>query len=967
VNGVIDIKFAEVVSMRKKLVLQIFFLLSFLLSNLFASTTGKIVGRAIDKDTGEPLIAANIVIKGLALGAATDVDGYYVILNVPPGTYTLQGIYIGYSTQEQTNVTVNVGLTTEINFEMSTASFEGETVVVVAERPLIQKDATATAAVVSAEEIEVAPVESFAQMAQTKAGVNVGPDGALHFRGGRSSEVGYIVDGIPVTDAISGGITMDVSTNAIEELSLITGSFNAEYGQAMSGIVNIVTKEGGSNFSGNISAQMGDIVTDPDNSKYFLSEVKKVDPLSIFETEARLSGPIVQNKLSFNVSGRYLDDDGYLYGQRIHGTKDIDDSVRTGDGKMVSMNSKQKYNLQGKLKFHLTNTMNLYFTTIYENYKRQSYSHSRSKVPDGIPWSYNNTLQLIGKMTHNFSTKAFYSLIFGYLDKSYEHYLDEDKFSDKYVWGGYSEAQRFLSGGTNNFRQFRDQNQLTAKFDLTSQLLRNHEVKTGLEFKKLKLSNHSYNMDVDRKAEPYTDTNGNGQYDLGESYEDIDRSGSWNDARDDNRNIDEGGIAGDIIELTGWTNDKWERNPIEFSFYLQDKIELEDMVFNVGLRMDYFDPDGHVLNDPTDPDINEPKKNENIFRDYGTDGIPNTNDSDGTENNGIKDPGEAEVTLAEREAYWYKDVKPTLQFSPRIAFAFPISAEGKLFFSYGHFFQLPPYNYLYTDYNNKVKPGLIQTDMGNPGLKPQKTISYEVGIEQQLTQDIAGYLKLYQRDMRNILGQDIVILPNTDAYAIYVNRAYGRVRGVNFSLVKRFSSFFSATVDYTYQMAEGNESNPAETRRNYRLALEDIKKIVPLDWDQRHALRINTMVSSPGSWIVSMIGRIESGYPYTPTGANELVKIAEENSANKISIIKFDLNMKKSFKLNIGKTDYLFSLYAKVYNLFDRLNENYVWDATGRATYGLGLTGQEYDPEWQRRPQWFYKPREIFVGFEFSF
>ncbi|HID40490.1 MAG TPA: hypothetical protein EYP36_13415 [Calditrichaeota bacterium] len=109
------------------------------------------------------------------------------------------------------------------------------------------------------------------------------------------------------------------------------------------------------------------------------------------------------------------------------------------------------------------------------------------------------------------------------------------------------------------------------------------------------------------------------------------------------------------------------------------------------------------------------------------------------------------------------------------------------------------------------------------------------------------------------------------------------------------------------------------------------------------------------------------GYPYTPTSANEIVKIAEENSANKIPIIKFDLNMRKTFKIKAGNSIYRFSVFAKIYNLFDRLNENYVWDTTGRATYGLGLFGGEFDPDWQRRPHWFYTPRQIFMGFEFTF
>jgi len=948
--------------MRKKLTALFIFLLLFLTSSIFAATTGKIVGRVLDKDSGEPLPAANIVVKGKMLGASADVDGYFIIFNVPPGVYTLQAFYVGYASQEKTNAAVKVGLTTQIDFEMTTASFEGETVVVVAERPMIQKDATATAAVVTSEELEVAPVESFAQIAQTKAGVNVGPDGALHFRGGRSSEVAYIVDGVTVTDAISGGITMDVSTNAIEELSLITGSFNAEYGQAMSGIVNMVTKEGGADYSGTFSVQAGDVVTRKKNSEYFLSEIEEIDPFNTFETEAQLSGPILKDKLSFNVSGRYLNDDGYLYGINTYLPTDQNE-ISSGDGKTVSLNSIKKYNLQGKLKFNLSNSVNLYFTTLYENKEYQTYNHDLSRVPDGNPWRYNTGLQLIGKLTHQFSPKAFYSLAVGHLDKSFKRYLDEDKLSDKYVWDGYLVGQYFWLGGTDTYREFQDQKLLTAKFDLTSQLFKNHELKTGLEFKKLNLAHHSYYVSADRRDEPYVDANQNGQYDPGEVFTDINRNEEWNAARDDNGN----GIPGDVIELSGWTNDKWERNPVELSFYLQDKVELQDMVLNIGLRMDYFDPDGRIPSDPRDPDINSPIKNKNLFRDYGSDGVPNTNDADGSENNGLQDPGESAVTLAEREEYWYKKIDPTIQISPRIAFAFPISSQGKLFFSYGHFFQLPPYTYLYQDFNNKVRPGLIQTDMGNSDLKPQKTISYEVGIEQQLADDLVGYLKIYQRDMRNILGQDIVVLPNTNAYAIFVNRDYGRVRGVNFSLVRRFSSLFSATVDYTYQIAEGNESNPTAQRRNYRLQLESLKKIVPLAWDQTHALRLNAMVAQPGDWMVSMIGRMESGYPYTPQSANEIVKIAEENSGNKIPIIKFDVNMKKSFKIKAGNTDYLFSVYAKIYNIFDRLNENYVWDSTGRATYGQGLFGAAFNEEYQRRPHWFYKPREIFAGLEFSF
>ena len=174
--------------------------------------------------------------------------------------------------------------------------------------------------------------------------------------------------------------------------------------------------------------------------------------------------------------------------------------------------------------------------------------------------------------------------------------------------------------------------------------------------------------------------------------------------------------------------------------------------------------------------------------------------------------------------------------------------------------------------------------------------------------------------MRNILGQEIMELQNTSSYAVYVNRDYGRVRGVNMTLVKKFSNYFSASVDYTYQVAEGNESDPRDTQRNWRLKLEDLKKIVPLDWDQTHTLRLNATVGVTNNWFLSVLGRIETGYPYTPQAANEIVQIAEENSGNKIPIIKFDLRARKTFPISFGDKEYYLSIYTKIYNLFDRLN-----------------------------------------------
>ena len=130
------------------------YVLSFLLwsTALWAQIPGKIAGVVTDKD-GNPLIGVNIVVEGTYLGASTDEDGQFLILNVPPGTYTLTASYIGYQTMKLKKVMVQPDLTTRVKFVLKEKALElGEAIEVVAERPLIQKDATAKITTMSAEE-----------------------------------------------------------------------------------------------------------------------------------------------------------------------------------------------------------------------------------------------------------------------------------------------------------------------------------------------------------------------------------------------------------------------------------------------------------------------------------------------------------------------------------------------------------------------------------------------------------------------------------------------------------------------------------------------------------------------------------------------------------------------------------------------------------------------------------------------
>ena len=221
-------------------------------SMLFAGVTGKLVGTVTDASTGEPLIGVNVVLKGTVLGAASDKNGDYFILNISAGSYTASASYIGYKTTSVTDVRMNADRTTTVNFSLEISAVEGEEVIVEAERPVIVRDQTATTVTIEKEDFENMPINSYADIIDNIAGViendNGGGDDGIHVRGGRSGETAYLVDGFYVKDIINGGMATDVARGGISELSIITGSFDAEYGQAMSGIINIITREGGADY-----------------------------------------------------------------------------------------------------------------------------------------------------------------------------------------------------------------------------------------------------------------------------------------------------------------------------------------------------------------------------------------------------------------------------------------------------------------------------------------------------------------------------------------------------------------------------------------------------------------------------------------------------------------------------------------------------------------------------------------------
>jgi outer membrane receptor protein involved in Fe transport len=267
-------------------------------------------------------------------------------------------------------------------------------------------------------------------------------------------------------------------------------------------------------------------------------------------------------------------------------------------------------------------------------------------------------------------------------------------------------------------------------------------------------------------------------------------------------------------------------------------------------------------------------------------------------------------------------------------------------------------------------PEFVGNVIGNADLQPQRTTMYEIGLQQELTSDLGLVVTGYYKDIRNLLGIIVHIKNNLKKYGEYVNLDYGAVKGFTVALEKRLVNGFGANIDYTFQVAEGNASDPNDDFNKAQSSppVEVNKQLVPLSWDRTHSLNLTMSAGTPGDFIASLIWRLGSGLPYTPSLQNQRTGL--ENSDNKPLYNTVDLYINKDFALSPFRV----SVFLKVYNLFDTANELNVFGDTGRAGYTLELTRSQQAPlgvnsiqQYYTRPDFFSAPRQVLVGATLGF
>ena len=894
-----------------------------------AGSAGKIKGKIVDTATNSPIALVNVLIEGTTMGAATDVNGEYTILDVPPGMYSLRASCVGYETLVYEQVKVSIDLTTTIDFKLSQSNVTLKEQVVIAERPPITKDLTSSTAIVDAASISKLPVTEFSQVLNLQAGVVGGS-----VRGGRAGEVVYAIDGVPLTDVYDGSTVIDVNPNTIQEMQFVSGAFNAEYGRALSGYVNIATKDGGDRLRGSVTSYLGGYASSHSDIFPFID---RVNALNTKDLEGTLNGPIAGNNLSFFVDGRYSYDGGWLYGKRVFNPWDItiDNGSNqplesrytiqsTGDSAVVPMNWNQSVYLLGKLTYKPFTDVRVTYSYILDRRAFRLYDHLFSYNPDGDFTYFDNANTNSLNITHTLSSTTFYQASFSYFFKNFKYYVYSDVHDPRYtnvllLTQEPQEVPSFLTGGTQNENFRRTTGSYNIKLDLTSQVTDRHQVKVGVDLTRYALTLDDFNLlQSDTLLPPSLSLNPF-------------IATQVPDPTDPNQNL---------------SIHQYVHNPLEFSAYAQDKIEFKSIIVNVGVRFDYFSPDGETLNDPADPDIYHPLEPQHIT-----------------------DP------LDVRETYWYKRAPSSYAISPRLGVSFPITDRGAVHFSFGHFFQVPNFEYLYQNPGFKFGPGTGNLGIaGNPALKPEQTISGEVGIQQAITDDIKFDLTGYFRDIRNLTGtraDQIIIYGGSAQYSQYVNSDFGFVKGITLSIDKQFSDNWSASIDYTLQTAQGDASDPAAIRNELASGIQPEVYLIPLDWDQRHTLNMTLSYATRAEWGFSLIAKYGSGFPYTPM---QSVDISDLLTNSELKPASFDIDLRAYKDITMG--NYRLSVFVRVYNLLDALNQLNVYNDSGTAdfTEEKYVQDQQHLPaivnsvdQYYTDPSYYQEPRKFEIGISVFF
>ena len=920
-------------------------LLLLLVPAALMAQTGKVSGKVTDLETGEPLIGANIIVDvaGTQRGAASDVNGGYVILNVPIGKATLKASYIGYKPVTIENILVRSNETSQKDVQLPNISYTTETVVIVAEKPLVDKGSTNSKQTVSQEDIENLPVRGVEAISAMQAGV-VSIGGTLFVRGSRADATGYVINGMQVNNPLFGGRGLSVISNAIAEQSLQAGGYSAEFGGANAGLISTTTRSGGRSLNFEFEAYTDNYA--PIGEKT-LGTYSTGSSVYIATVGGPVYGPVKfflagQNSFSRTPASGWREDydlttlyDPLLRQTEAHQLLSPEEQAKVGifdprlgaaaqkvdyrfPGGLFLNSASESYLLNGNLTFDL-NPVNVrvdgslgYGTSRGGAGLTTQLAERRASVSEAQDYSINT------KFTHLLSPSTFYEIYVGYfgnfgvtMDPDLKHNIFQygdsvtnaafgyhlladgtpeqpvTAFGASFVPAGYPIGSGY---GKSSY------NSVQTKLNFVHQIGRQHEIKTGGEFTQYSI--RSFGIDAfglasflrlnpDANALEIAGSSGTSNY--GYDYY--------------GRRLDSG--------------EDGPKAPVFAAFYLLDKIEFEDLVINVGLRYDYI----------------------------------NTNSKEFINPANIKFTPEG---LIDQSSSNVKDVSPSKTVSPRLGFSFPVTDRTVFYAQYGIFVQQSRLRDVYlgnATIASQIKGGYAISSPVGFGLKPEKTIQYDFGFRQQLGENLAFDIGAFYKDIRDQIQQRMVSAEfgaEHPAYYAWVNGDFATTMGVSLQLTMRRTNRIYLSTNYTYSDARGTGSSPSSAFRALWLSPTSTpflpKYPMTLSFDQTHRGSVNMdyrFGPNDGpemfggmpleNFGVNLLFSFNSGTPYTRVNefsfGDRRTPIEAINASRTPWVFQLDLNVDKSFPIGPVNANF----YIRCTNVLNIRNITGVYATSGSS------------------------------------
>lgn len=887
-----------------------------------AKQTGKIAGVITDASTNEPLVGANVIVDGTQLGAATDINGWYVILNIPPGKYTLNVHFIGYQKVVVKDVQVNIGRTTKINVSLTSDIVDlGQSVTIVAERPIVEIDKTSSSVHYEASEVAVMPVENLRSVLELSPGINKNADGTISIRGGGSFEINYSVNGIKSINTNTGvpaygtgtksenSWKYDINPLAVSQMEVITGGFNAEYGNAQSGVVNVVTKEGGSQFTGAFQVEYlppgkyhwGDYLYSHQQHEWqkwgefdsWLAEPQFKDSAGVVDLDAARRNyklwiknhtPSEDNILGVydyrrNPYTRYLFSFGGPLG-RDAGKMSffLAGEIKNKPTRLPTREQVQKLHNYSLVLSYKPNSMHHFkFTGLYQHYYSGMGSGSEDVRWAGLWGSYGarRKYTLIYDSPREetvYAQSLNYKIIFSsksYLETAFTHQneilyalqtptpgIDKDVqlhpdpgdrlLEDRGPW---NEKYREYYTWSSLYNQASVTHYYEGKANFTHQFSTTNLFKAGIE--------------------------------------------AW--LMDQNYNASSSLSVSAFIWRTGFATN-YKAKTWYAAAYIQDKMEFSGMVANIGLRMDAYNFGADV-----------PRDKYNLF-------YPAL----GSKSAGIPK---------------YEPSKTYATLSPRLGISFPIGERTAFRVQYGHFRSMPIIN---RALDNQTYNGW--NSYGNPNLKPKLSVNYEVGLQRNLWDTHQLDIVTYYNDLKDQVSA-IYIHSSTGSqnkpgdlkstYLSYDNSGYGHSRGIEISFSNRKYTHWQYRFSYTlsqtnygyYGVYLDRERMSEELEQKYTYSASDF--LAPEDrthrfngvltyrfGDSRNLMPVLGMLLKDVS--ASVIVSVRSGLAYYWSPEYQFDYRVESNRRYPLES-QTDLRIEKPFSLG----PFQLTASLRVLNLFD--------------------------------------------------